>query len=340
MVKSKDATAVLTNVLSGTDFKVCNELWKTTGTCCDVDKVTTLFDSVMKNDQKGGYDKFMGGLKNVGGALDRIQKTVTNKDDAKTKLTAVYTSNPEYFNGMTVDDAVNALGFSTSFKEDVEKFKVDGKTCFDAIKASSGKMFCYGCAGTAPTALQTTDGSAGITQASCNAILDKCFTTWRFMFRVGGMMQAVSILNKAAKSDAPAPKTKPAPGFGGVTMTDIVTAFSKCKDAITDAACDDTQKALLCKANFNLREPPKEANDDNRSEDNVKGLPKPSRILQVTQSSGAVAVQSNGLDLTTSMTTPASSASVDSTTTDSGVKSAKMIVGGIIAFLSTIALLN
>lgn len=339
MIKSKDSSVLLTNILTGSSFKICNEVWSTTGTCCDQDKITTLFDNVMKNDQKSGYDKFMGGLKNVGGALDRISTLYTNKDDAKTKLTTVYGTNQAYFNGMTVDQAVMALGYSVDFKTDLEKFKTEGKDCFEAVKANSGKIFCYGCAGTPPTSLQNSDGSTTITQPSCDAMLGKCFTTWRFMFRVGGMMQAVSILNRAAKSDAPAPKTRPAPGFGGVSLADIVSAFTKCKDAITDSTCDDASKAILCKANFNTKAPPKDANDDNKSADNVAGLPpKPARILQtVTESTGDVGISSTGLDLTKSITTPSSSASVDSTTVSN---SSKMIVGGIIAFLSTIVLLN
>lgn len=338
MIKKKDSSVVLTNVLTGTSFKICNEVWNTTGTCCDQDKVTTLFDGLMKNDQKSGYDKFMGGLKNVGAALDKISTLYTNKDDAKTKLTTTYGTNPEYFNGMTVDQAVIALGFSVDFKTDLEKFKTEGKDCFNAVKASSGKIFCHGCAGSTPAALQNNDGSASITQASCDAMLGKCFTTWRFMFRVGSMMQAVSILNRAAKSDAPAPKTKPAPGHGGVTLANIVSAFTSCKDAITESTCDDASKAILCKANFNTNAPPKDANDDNKSQDNVAGLPaKKSRILQTTESTGNVGISTTGLDLTKSITTPSTSAEVDSTTVSN---SSKMIVGGIIAFLSTIVLLN
>lgn len=361
MLKNINSSIVLTNVLTGTNFSVCNEVWNTSGTCCDVTALNAAFDDKMKNNMKSGFEQFMGGLKNVGGALEKIQQVLSNKDDVKTRLTNALTANSTQFNNLTVDNALMMLGYVQNFKDDVEKFKVDGKDCFEATKQAAGKLFCYGCAGTTPTGMDSSDGSSGVTQESCNALLDKCFTTWRFMHRVGNMMLVVSILNRSLKSDAPPPKPQEKPAFGGLQMGDIVKAFMNCNSSVSDANCTSSDKANLCKANFNVMAPPKKANNDNMNSNNTAALPPPGtnmppparilasyiaseptrRVLQTTTASGDVSVGTTGADLTKSITTPSTSASVDSTSTDSGVsKISNVFFGGILAVLASIALLN
>lgn len=343
MLKAKNSAIVLTNVLTGTSFPICNEIWSTTGTCCDATALKSNFNESMVKDVQGGFNKFMMGLKNVGDGLQKISQVITNKDDAKTKLTTAFNANNTQFNGMTVDQAVDILGAGKTFKEDVETFKTASKDCFTKTLENAGKMFCYGCAGTTQTGVNNDDGSTTITQASCNAQVDKCLYTWRFMMKIGGLMQVISILNKASKSDAPPPKVQDKPNFGGVSMNDIMDAYKNCNNSASDATCTDANKATLCKANFNAAKPPKRASDDNMSPDNMAGLPAPSqRLLQaVTTSSGEVGVSaSTGLDLTKTITPPGSDAAVDTSLTSSSSSSARMLMGTIVAFLSAIAILN
>lgn len=338
MLKKKDATAVLTDVDTTSTFDICSEVWKTEGSCCAQAKVKSIFNETMVKNVKGGFDKFIGSLQNVGKSLDKIMKTISNKDDATTKFTAAYTANATQFNGMTVEQAVEALGASKTFKEDSEKFKTDGKTCFDATVQAAGKVFCYLCSGTAATGKETDGGATAITQESCSALLTSCIGTWRFMVSTGGLMQAVSILNRAAKSDAPAPRVQDKPGFGGVSMKDIMDGFKNCGTSLTDTACTADHKANLCKANFNTMAPPPRAGDDNMKPENTAGLP-PARLLQVTESTGDVAISAAGLDLTKTITTPATDAKVDSSSTTTGVSSAKLLLSGALSLLG-LALLN
>lgn len=349
MLNTMNSSIVLTTAKTGTDFKVCNEVWNTTGTCCDVDALNYNFDAKMKNNMKAGFEQFMGGLKNVGGALDKIQQVLSNKDDVKKRLDTALTANATQFNGLTSEQALMMLGYSQNFKEDVEKFKTEGKDCFDATKTAAGKLFCYGCASTTPTGMDADDGSSTVTTASCTTLLDKCFTTWRFMHRVGNMMLVVSIINKSLKSDAPPPKPQEKPAFAGLKMEDVVAAFKNCNSSTTESTCTEDNKATLCKANFNVMAPPKPAGNENINNNNTAALPAPGtamppatrRVLAVTEATGDLGVSTTGADLTKSITTPTTTASVDSTSTDSGVsKVSNVFIGSIVIVLTSIALLN
>ena len=341
MLKQKNSAMVLANVLTGSNFTHCNEIWSTTGTCCDLTAMKKNFNETMVKDVKGGFDKFMQGLKRVGEQLQKISQLIANKDDARIKLNTAFTANATQFNGMTVDQAVDLLGAGKTFKEDVDVFKNSSKDCFGKTLEHAGKMFCYGCAGTTPAGINNDDGSTGITQASCNAQVDKCLVAWRFMQRTGGLMQVLSILSRANKSDAPPPKVQDKPGFGGVSMNDLMDAYKNCNNSASDSTCTDASKAILCKANFNAGKPPKRASDENMGEENLKAIPEPpSRVLQgaaVTTSSGDVQITGSGLDLTKTITPPDSDAKIDDSTTSS---SAKMLMGTIVAFISAIAMLN
>lgn len=339
MLKKKDAAAVLTTVDTTSTFTICSEVWKTDGSCCAQDKIKTIFDDTMVKNVKGGFDKFIGSLKNVGMALNKIMKSISNKDDATAKFTAAFSANSTQFNGMTVAQAVDALGYSKMFKEDAEKFKTSGKDCFNATVTAAGKVFCYLCSGAAPTAEQT-DGSTSVTQESCNALLDKCHHTWKFMHAVGGMMQAVSILNAANKTDAPKPKVQDKPGFGGVKLSDIGDAFKNCNASLTDAACTNDNKAVLCKAHFNVMAPPKRASDENMQPANTEALPAARLLQTATESTGDIGVAASGLDLTKTITTPTTTASVDSASANTGTSSANLIFGSIFSIVGLYVLLN
>ena len=376
MLKKINKDIVLTTPNTATSsFTVCKEIWTDAGgTCCDTDKLNNGFDDKMKNGMKKGFDDFIGGLKRVGGALQKIKKLATNKDEIKTKLTNAYTANKDQFGDATVDQTLETLAYAETFQTEAETFKTKGKECFDAIKEAAGKLFCYGCSAKQDsTNIETTDGSTAISTSSCTSLLTKCHPSWRFMHRVGGLMQAVSIINRifgqtkqgqtatgtpAANTQGPPPsdqtsttstggdtKIPDKPAFGGLKLEEVINAWKNC-DTIDAATCTDSVKANLCKANFNVMAPPKRANANNMGADNMSQLsddgkpPAPKRVLQssATESSGDVTVTSTGLDLTKTVTTPATSASVDSssaTTTSSG---AIYALSGLVSLL--FALLN
>jgi hypothetical protein len=422
MLKKTNSTLVLTTADTTTTWTICKEVWSVNGSCCRTDALNIAFDAKMKNSFKDGFDKFMGGLKNVGEALSRIEQVLSNKTTVKNRLTMAYTSNSSQFSNLTVDNAIEMLGAVASFKDDVEKFKTDGKGCFNATGDAVGKLLCYGCAAqvNTNTGLVKDDGSTGMTQASCNTLLEKCHSTWHFMHKVGNMMLVVSIINRQLKpANAPPPKPTEKPAFGGLNMSDIMTAFSNCNTSIATLGCTDTHKSVLCKANFNINAPPKKANADNMDATNTAQLPPAGtpleappqngtnstngtqppppppqngtnstngthpppppgngtnvtrillldapasgrRTLQVTESSGDVAIDSSGADLTKSITTPATTASVESATIDTGLtsssgtsstnnttgsnvgtlKNSYLVFGRVIAVLACLAMLN
>lgn len=232
MISSQDSTAVLSAPLTGTAFTICNEIWSTAGTCCDVTKVTALFNTKMTNQMKKGFDDFIGGLKNVGMSLDKIKNLGgANADTNKNRLNQAFNAGTVASGTMTTEQSVSALGAADTFKSDVETFKTNGKACFEALKENSGKMFCYGCSAstTDATAMSQSDGSSAITQASCNALLEKCHSTWRFMFRIGGMMEAVAMMNKAiavGKMIQAGQTPPPATSFTSSTSTTTTTTSS------------------------------------------------------------------------------------------------------------------
>lgn len=268
---------------------------------------------------------------------------------------------------MNTDQLVEALSSASTFKDDVEKFKTDAKPCFEAIKDAAGKFFCYGCAATVPAALTNSDGSSTITQASSNLLLEKCYSTWKFMHRTGTMLESVAMIARSSNSNAPPPRAQDKPNFGGVPVDDILTAFKNCKDSITDAACTDANKASIVKANFNIFAPPKRCTNDNMDQSTMDNLPAPKqgsspssgstsgststtttqppkRVLQsaaVTTSSGDVAIGANGLDLTKTVTLPKTTASVDATATDTGISKVSFaLFGSVCALFSVLTVLN
>jgi hypothetical protein len=353
-------TVVLDTVDTTTTWTTCKEVWMVSGSCCSTTGLNSVFDGKMKNSFKMGFDNFMGGLKNVGEALSKLQQLLSNPDNVKTRLTTAYSANSTQFNSLTVDQALQMLGAAKTFKDDVEKFKTDGKTCFTATSEAVGKLMCYGCAAKTSTdsGLEQSDGSTGMTQDSCNTLLGKCHSTWHFMHKIGNMMLVVSIINRSLKpADAPPPKPTEKPAFGGLMMSDIIEAYKNCNSSITDSTCTDAHKTTLCKSNFNVMAPPKKCNADNMSASNTAQLP-PSgttlpasrilldasasgrRTLQTTEATGDVAVSSSGADLTKSITTPTTSASVDTASTDSGTKNSNVFFAGVIAVLASLAMLN
>lgn len=360
MLQKVNSSAVLSAPLSGTNFSICNELWNTTGTCCDVATLNIVFNATMANTVQAGFNQFMSGLQNVGNGLQKITQQLSNVSQVTAALTSAMSTNASMFPpNMTVAQGVDVLAEIYSFKNDVAQFKTDGQGCFNALVKASGKLFCYGCAGQTQTGMNNTDGSTTVTQGSCVQMLNSCMTTWKFMFRVGNMMNIVSILNSLSNSNAPAPKPQAAPGFGGVAMSDLVQAYADCNSSINASTCTDTDKANLCKGNYNIMAPPKNANGNNMQSANTASLsasgpPVPNnmtsngtapsggkRILGTTSSSGDVGIGAAGADLTASITTPSTSASVDSSSTNTGISSvASSIMVTVLAAFAALSLLN
>ena len=160
---------------------------------------------------------------------------------------------------MNADQCAGTLAYISTYKDDAKKFMEVGKGCFEALKDASGKTICHGCSAAPPTGTSNSDGTISITQASCSALLDKCFHTWQFMFKMGSMLECLAIFARGANPDAPQPKTQPQPNFGGISINDLITAFTNCQVSPTESTCTEDNKAVLCKAHFNVMAPPKRA---------------------------------------------------------------------------------
>lgn len=347
MLKGLDKKIVLTTPNTGTTFETCQEVWKDTGSCCDGPKLIATFDRKMKESQKKGFDQFMNGLANLATYLKQIKELGAKKEDAKELLNLGIENNIIKPGDITVDQFVEMLSFVDTLPDDVAQFKVDGKVCFTATKDFVGKLLCFGCAAKPQEGFDNADGSTTITMSSCESLLDKCYTTWRFMHRVGGIVDVISTLSKAIKASANAmfmasgstasssssgsATTQPLkipepPSFGSLNSKEIMTAFGLCKNSLSDASCLETAKANLCKANFNLWSPPKrsltlQAELAAQLKD-LQSLPalsqnKPKkRVLgTVTESTGDITVGLKAPDMTKPISVPQTTASVETSST-------------------------
>jgi hypothetical protein len=335
-LKSADAKNVKANPETGSNFEICNDIWKVEGTCCSVGEIKLTFKNKM-DVHKQGWGKFISGLNQVRKMLNKVEKMTTNRDSVKAAMQKAKEADANQLEGLDSEQATQLIEKSKSFSAEVEEFKKGSKDCFDYVIKLAGTAFCYGCSAKESDRLffSNIDGKLTINQASSTALAEKCLKTWGFMHMVGGMMQMLGVLNKQKKTDAPAPKRPPGnkPNHAGVPEADVFNAFKNCKSATPTGDC--TQEALnkLVAAHFNIMAPPKRANDDNMKEDMVSSAP--TRLLEDVVYTGDSAVSANsGADLTKSVGAPEFGSSIDT----SGITTGDEAASGHASLASILAL--
>ena len=133
---------------SGTPFTICNEIWATDDTCCDVAGLNSLFAAKM-GAIKTKWDAFVGGAVIVNGTLAKLKAMVANRTTLEADLTAANTANPLPFEGLSVVQASNLSENINMFGSDVADFKTTAPACFDTLVNIRGAAYCYGCSATA-----------------------------------------------------------------------------------------------------------------------------------------------------------------------------------------------
>lgn len=339
-LSTQDSSLVFSTPQTGSSFAICNEIWSSTGTCCNIDKMKTIFKNKMAT-VKEGWDKFIKGLVKVKDILEKIKTMMANSGDAMTKFQQAKNSDSSQMENLLPEQALKIMqDGATNFKADLDDFKNNGKACFEHLMKVRGIVFCLGCSASSTNTenFSSTDGKLTITQNSCSNILGKCFKTWRFFHRVGGMMHMAAVLNKQRKPDAPAPQ-KPDGGaaFGSVTPMDLADAFKNCTSASTTSTCTQTMLNNICIANLNMIKPEKRASDQNMD----SGAVSSARLLQstTTYSGDTTVSSSSGSDLTQSVTVADSGQNIDTSTAGNSNHSSLLNIM-IAAFAVMFALLN
>jgi len=313
-LKSVDATIVKSSPQTGSNFAICNDIWKVEGTCCDTDKLKSTFKTKMEK-HKSGWGKFISGLAKVRNILPKIEKMSSNRDAVKQALEKAKNSDATQLEGLDAEKATQLIEKVKNFKDQAKEFKSLAKACYDYTMQLRGTAFCYGCSAKSSdySFFGSSEGKLTINQASSTGLLEKCLKPWGFMHMVGGMMQMLAVLNKQRKSDAAGPKRPEGnkPAHGNIAESDVFDGFKECTSASPSGSCTQDMLNKLVSAHFNIMSPPKRASDDNMSEDSVSSADSV-RLLQSSSSySGDASVSSSGADLTRSVGAPQVDASID-----------------------------
>ena len=306
-------SVVLPTVQAGSTFPYCTEVWASSGTCCEPTALQAMYDQMITTSLKAGFDKFIKGVALVRNSITKVQTLLQNQDILSSNHTIAMTNNPTLVEGHTVEEAIMALNYSTMFEQELQNFITEGETCFNAMKNATGALVCYGCSGITPPAFIVTNGSVAITPASCDILLNSCLRPWHFMHEVTFMMQTLAIINQLMNTAAPLPVAFPTPNYGGVPMPTLMLSYNNCK-TVNDTLCAAGDRANICMANFNLLNAPDRWNNRTFDETYFSGLTRrlrQLRILQGTPMTGDIVVDATGIDLTTVVTPPTSTATVD-----------------------------
>lgn len=324
---------------TGSNFAFCNEVWSTQGTCCDADKFKTVYQTKMAGIAKA-WKSFMERMTKVKGLMEKVKKMTSNMDDAKAKMAAARDRDASNTDNLSVDNALKLMSYTMDdFENDLKDFKSNGKDCFNHLMSVRGKVFCYGCsANQADTnSFATQTGQLTITQTSCTAMLDKCLKTWRFFFRVGGMLQMAATLNKERHSGAQNPK-KPeggSSGFGSVSGSSIYEAFQNCSSTTTSETCTQEMLNNLCTAHFNIMKPEKRASDQNMDSQAVTSA----RLLQSSYTGESMVSSTSGADLTATVTTADSGQTVETASVSSSPTVTEGLAGLSKIFIGLLAIM-
>ena len=240
---------------SATPFEVCDEIWRTSGTCCDIAGMKATYIAQM-NDIKNRWDYFIGGVQNVKNILSRLQSMSANRSNVKADLTSANAANILLFEGLTPEQGTVLIEKVNDFSSQVAKFAAEAKACFDELIKARGAAFCYGCSANAGhnSYFNANDGKLTISPGSRNAIAAVCIRPWEFINGLGGMMQMFSILNWQKDPSTTAYPQRPwnGPAHAGVTAPQLYDAFIACPNATVGGACTQAIIDQIVVSQFNL----------------------------------------------------------------------------------------
>ena len=287
-------------------FDICNEVWGNAitfgGSCCDGDKLKGHFESEMAK-HKEKWEKFVksvGKARNAVKKMDRVKPAPLEADQLRkfqenaTALAAV---------GIKPEQAVEAIKDGATLDADIEKFKTEGKLCFEETIKTKAKFFCYGCAYKGNTDFFAPSSITGeikfnIKTGTCNGLLDKCIKTWSFLTKVKQFVAVTDRVANIAEKKEGAPK--PLPGFFGPKGGDEVRGLLKGCNGTTTTTATCTQDNLdsICVAFFSFNKPEKVADaiDDTGS-----------RLLQTATTAPteeAATISATGIPMNTAVTGP------------------------------------
>ena len=300
---------------SATPFDVCDEIWRSAGSCCYATAMKATYTTRMKT-IKDNWDSFIGEANNVKYILSRLQAMSANRETVKTDLTTANTLSSAPFEGLTPEQGTVLIEKVNDFSVQVAEFAAEAKACFNELIEARGVAYCYGCSANAAhkAYFRAYDGKLTISQASRNSIAAMCIKPWAFINGLGGMMQMFAILNYQRDSSTNRYPQRPSggPAYAGVTAPQLYDAFIACPNATVGGACTQAIIDLIVVSQFNLFMPEKYA-----TYANTYGVTSslPGRLLQVT-ATGDIdigATPSDGADLTIAFTRPPFTGTINTT---------------------------
>lgn len=229
---------------------ICGGDFKTSGTCCNLEQMKAFVKS--KNDQAiASWGSYISGLQRINSKikpfLKKFSLSMSNKH-LKTQL-AKLKAKPNFQKAfkfstslLDMDDSQFTQMKETiaKFDEQLKDFKSNGKKCFETMRKARAMMFCALCDARASqfTLPQvSSDISFRVPYDSCNALVNDCFTTWKFNFEILSIMDFVKIMKaKPTGSEEPEDSLKK-DMMSSDRLTATKKAFQACKIEDGKIAC-------------------------------------------------------------------------------------------------------
>jgi len=183
---------------------------------------------------------------------------------------------------LTPSDAAGILSEIYTLENDIKRFRIEGKKCFNALLQFRGLSFCYGCSAGGyfkifkyqsqrPPATEPL--VAAMNEASCSQLILQCGPAWNFILKTQAMMfltYYISNLDKIAKPPVGfTPATFPdlfffyysynpttTPNLTKVTPTfsEVYKSLKACPAGTksADSGCGSEQLSKICSSLFNF----------------------------------------------------------------------------------------
>lgn len=207
-LESKKITLVPTPVI---DAKACGGLFAIDGSCCNIASAREyiVFTNSIFIAKWKKYLIKVGNIKRLMPALRKIQAKLTLTDVKNKKTLLKNKDNSAVFTKVLpmIPDTQEELDLISNgiknFDANLQTFKTQGRTCFDAIKTARANSICALCSSKAGNYSSSTGSTLKIRvpMESCSSIINACYPVWKFNFELAATMQYINLL-RATKAKA------------------------------------------------------------------------------------------------------------------------------------------
>lgn len=322
-----------------TGWEVCDTTWGTTGTCCDIAKLKSAFNS-RTMEIANGWQRFITGLGKFRSAIARLKDARGTNANAKTNLQAMSTDTANYnLQGLTADQASAVVSKLDTLDTDLATFKTSATTCFQATKKIRGAIFCSGCLNGNGFTKPASDLVYTFKSGTCNDAIKACAPIWNFMFNIQAQLTLAVQLKRKAKNGSGTPPNPPKLPKSK-TFGDLASYFTDCPTGELTGACTQAKLDQICGTFISFKNP--EALADQPSTTDL-GTATASRLLQTQTGSADDGTGSSdpnsGIVLNAETNPVTSSTSVDASNAGNEAAFGNIISFALMALLSSMLLL-